>query len=148
MIYMSIRRIATTSVSMTLYNPFENLFTTYGLWMKKNVNNCLEVSSDNYPIERPLLQVLDKWITDDTMFSSLRERPTIHQGLYRFNFCTVMYREAELSSVLWDDPKILELVERWAVHDYFPSMIGKSTRYMTECNKTDHLIYFQIPRGF
>jgi len=120
--------------------------------MPYDVNNCPEVPPDNYPIEWPLLELIHNWIPDDTTFPSLAERPSIYQGLCRFDYRTEyhkaeLYREAELPFILRDDPQILSVAERWARPDYLSSLLGKDTRYMTEYSESNHLMYFKAPKG-
>lgn len=117
--------------------------------MPYDVDNCPEVPPPGYPIEWPLLELLHNWIPDDTTFPSLAERPSVYQGLCRFDYRTQyekakLYRQRELPFILRDDPKILKVVERWGSDpDYISSALGKDKRYMTEYSESNHLMYFK-----
>jgi len=120
--------------------------------MPYDINNCPEIPPDNYPIEWPLLELLHNWIPDDTTFPSLAERPSVYQGLCRFDYRTEyhkaeIYREAEVPFILRDDPQILSVAERWARPGYLSSVLGKVTRYLTEYSESNHLMYFKASKN-
>jgi len=110
-----------------------------------DINNCPEEPPKGYPIEWPLLDVLNNWKPNNISASF---RPGIYQGLCRFDFGTEMhkaekYRSAELPFLLRDDPQILKVVERWNQPDYLSEILGKDVKYHTEYSDTNSLMFYR-----
>jgi len=123
-----------------LYKPM--FFESY------DVNNCPDTPPPNYPMEWPILDILNNWNPHNTTFPSLSQRPSIYQGLCRFDHKTefskaLAYRNAELPFILRDDPQVNEVVERWNQPTYLPSVLGSDIQYSAEYSKTNHLMYYK-----
>lgn len=111
-----------------------------------DINNCPDEPPEGYPIEWPILDLLDNW-KPNNISSSIR--PGIYQALCRFDWKTELqkaekYRNAEVPFLLRDDPKVLEVVERWNHPDYLSEILGKDTKYHTEYSDTNSLMFYRV----
>ncbi len=107
-----------------------------------DIYNCPEKPPENYPMEWPLVSLLDNWNPNDTT-----KRTGIYQGLCRFDYETELdkaerYREAEKPFLLRNDPQVLRVVERWSQPGYLSDILGNQ-KYQTEYSKTNHLMYYK-----
>jgi hypothetical protein len=107
-----------------------------------DIYNCPEEPPENYPMEWPLVTLLDNWNPNDTT-----KRTGIYQGLCRFDYETELdkaerYREAEKPFLLRNDPQVLRVVERWSQPGYLSDILGNQ-KYQTEYSKTNHLMYYR-----
>ena len=83
-------------------------------------------------MEWNLVQILHDWKPNNTTFATLQDRPKIYQGLCRFTFEThyetaLNYRIKELPFIMRDDPRVLQVVERWNFPTYLPDILGHKT---------------------
>lgn len=107
-----------------------------------DIYNCPEEPPENYPMEWPLVTLLDNWNPNDTT-----KRTGIYQGLCTFDYETELfkaerYREAEKPFLLRNDPQVLRVVERWSQPGYLSDILGNQ-KYHTEYSKTNHLMYYK-----
>lgn len=110
-----------------------------------DVNNCPDHPPTHYPIEWPILDLIDNW-NPSNISSSFR--PAIYQGICRFDFKTefhkaLNYREAELPFILRDDPQVLEVVKRWNQPGYLSHILGNYVEYRTEYSETNSLMFYR-----
>lgn len=107
-----------------------------------DIYNCPEEPPEHYPMEWPLVTLLDNWNPNDTT-----KRPGIYQGLCRFDYKTELYkaeryRKAEKPFLLRNDPEVLRVAERWSQPGYLSDILGNQ-KYLTEYSETNHLMYFK-----
>jgi hypothetical protein len=110
-----------------------------------NVNNCPDHPPPQYPLEWPIVNLIDNW-NPNNISSSFR--PGIYQAICRFDFKTefhkaLNYRKAELPFILRDDPQVLEVVQRWNQPGYLSHILGKDIGYRTEYSETNSLMFYR-----
>ena len=110
-----------------------------------DVDNCPEFPPPHYPLEWPILDLIDHWSPSNISASF---RPDIYQAICRFDFKTefhkaLNYINAEVPFVMRDDPEILKVVERWNREDYLSRILGKDIMYRTEYSETNSLMFYR-----
>lgn len=105
-----------------------------------DVYNCPDVPPEGYPYQWKLVDMLDRWPTDDP-----EPRAKVHQGLCVFDYQkdydkAMAYRNAELPFVTINDPAVLKTVERWSVPGYVESLLGDKP-YGCEYTENNHFMY-------
>lgn len=129
------------------YHQSPNAQTPY------DINNCPEHPPEGYPMQWPVLDVIDNWPTDDP---SPKTHPDIYQGLCVFDYNTEMdkannYRKKEVAFVMRNDPAVARTAERWNDPGYMEKLLmGKEdTLRRTEYSPNNHFMYWvdKRPRG-
>ena len=135
------------SIRKPLYQHMEFPELTY------DVNNCPDDPPDKYPIEWPLMNIIDNWNPNNTTFAHapIDNRPHIHQGLCRFDYRTELhkakrYREREVPFIMRDDPQILQTVQRWNTPGYLTSLLGDDVTYKSEYSESNHLMFYRMSK--
>ena len=105
-----------------------------------DVYNCPDVPPEGYPYQWKLVDMLDRWPTDDP-----EPRAKVHQGLCVFDYQkdydkAMAYRNAELPFVTINDPAVLKTVERWSIPGYVESLLGDKP-YGCEYTENNHFMY-------
>ena len=113
-----------------------------------DVDNCPDYPPVNYPMEFPLLDLLNNWNPNNI---SDTYRPKIYQGLCRFDHKTELhkalnYRKAEVPFLIRDDVEILKVVQRWNTPNYLSDILG-DTKYRTEYSESNSLMFFRERRN-
>lgn len=131
-----------------LRKPKHGLYTVAQRDLPYDVDDCPDHPPAGYPIEWPILDLMDHWNPGNISASF---RPDIYQGICRFDFRTELhkalnYRAAELPFILRDDPEVLKVVERWNQPDYLARILGRGFKYRTEYSETNSLMFFREPK--
>jgi len=120
-----------------------------------DIHNCPEEPPKGYPMQWPVLAVLQNWPTDDPTPSKYAEKG-IHQGICVFDYRTELhkannYRHAEVPFVMRNDPAAARTSERWNHPGYMEKLLmGKEdTMRRTEYSPNNHFMYWvdKRPRG-
>jgi hypothetical protein len=96
----------------------------------------------DYPKTYDMKKLLDNWNTDDT------DIPPFHyNSLCYFDYQTeldkaINYRDAELPFVVYNNPEVDAVVERWGDLNYMNKKIGPSKKYKTATSKDNHFMYY------
>lgn len=109
-----------------------------------DINNCPEYPPEGYPMQWPVLEVLDNWSPDD---------PTPHHEIYQgwciFDYRTEMekannYREAELPFIVRNDPAVARAAERWSRPEFMERLLMGDEDQMrrTEYSPNNHFMYW------
>lgn len=117
-----------------------------------DVLDCPSVPPKNYPMEFPVMDVLNNWPIDSTKIPQ-----NVHQGICIFDFSRkknhqelrhqiLTYRESEVPFVVRHDPHVVGTVERWHEENYMSNLLEGRT-YRAEVSKSNHLMYWNINSG-
>ena len=111
-----------------------------------DIHDCPDYPPEGYPMQWPVLDVLENWPTDDPRPEKHTE---IYQGLCVFDYRTDMqkmknYRHAELAFVVRNDPAAARTAERWNHPEYMEQLLmGKEdTMRRTEYSPNNHFMYW------
>lgn len=124
--------------SLGVYYQHPNAKTDY------DVNNCPEYPPHNYPMQYPVLEVLNNWSPDDPT-----PHKEIYQGICVFDYRTEIhkannYREKEVPFIVRDDPAAARTAERWGDSEYMKQLLMGEEDVMrrTEYSPNNHFMYW------
>ena len=125
-----------------------------------DIFNCPMQPPPSYPMEFPIMNVLNHWPIADTKMTDTRY---IHQGFCVFDFAKQQpeqlrqqmhnYQKAEKPFVVKNHPEALKTAERWNTAGYLDYKLQRKV-YRGEFSKTLSMMYWsisrfhKIPKGF
>ena len=101
-------------------------------------------AAKNYPVYKPLLQVLQEWNPDNP------DAPNeFKETLQHFNYSdpiereiATKFREAELPFKVYGVPNINEVVEKWT-NEYLSDRLKRDGSILTERSKNNHFMFWK-----
>lgn len=116
-----------------------------------DIYNCPEYPPEGYPMQWPVLDVLENWPTDDP---NPQKHTEIYQGLCVFDYRTEKhkannYRHKELAFVMRNDPAVARTAERWNYPGYMEKLLmgDEDTMRRTEYSPNNHFMYWVDKRS-
>lgn len=121
-----------------IYKQSPNAQTPY------DINNCPDHPPEGYPMQWPILEVLDNWNPDNAT-----PHFEIYQGFCIFDYRTEFhkmnnYRKKELPFVVRNDPAVARTAERWSHPGYLNKLLmgNEDTMRRTEYSPNNHFMYW------
>ena len=116
----------------------------------KEVVQCPLLPADGYPKPYSMIDITNNWNTDVTDIP-----PSHFDSLCHFDFQNETqlhqahkYRSAEVPFVMYNIPKVDEVVKKWNNMDYLSKTLGKKF-YRTESSANNHFMYWRnAPNAF
>mmetsp|Transcript_3149 Transcript_3149/g.6369 ORF Transcript_3149/g.6369 Transcript_3149/m.6369 type:complete len:610 (+) Transcript_3149:281-2110(+) len=109
-----------------------------------DIHDCPDHPPEGYPMQWPVLEVLDNWSPDDAT-----PNHEIYQGFCIFDYRTELhkadnYRKKELPFIVRNDPAVARTAERWNHPGYMEKLLmGKEdTMRRAEYSPNNHFMYW------
>ncbi|KAL7539188.1 hypothetical protein ACHAWF_006328 [Thalassiosira exigua] len=116
-----------------------------------DIHDCPPKPPKGYPVQWPVLDVLENWPTDDP---APKVRPDLYQGLCVFDYRTdrdkaLAYQRAELPFVSRNDPAAARTAERWNAPGYVERLLHGKEDVMRRCeySPNNHFMYWVDKRN-